>query len=104
MTTPKIEYPKVVLRAEWLEARKRLLEQEKELTHARGRLNSQLRNGRGTEGVGGSYYLLDFTVLGRQEPWEEPKGRQTGLGAAAGSEKIRYPDEGEQPDRSSCCD
>jgi predicted dithiol-disulfide oxidoreductase (DUF899 family) len=31
--------------------------------------------GRGAEGVGGSYYFLDLTALGRQEDWEEPKGR-----------------------------
>jgi predicted dithiol-disulfide oxidoreductase (DUF899 family) len=30
---------------------------------------------RGMEAVGGSYYLLDETALGRQEAWEEPKGR-----------------------------
>ncbi len=30
---------------------------------------------RGTEMVGGSYYCLDQTALGRQEDWEEPKGR-----------------------------
>jgi predicted dithiol-disulfide oxidoreductase (DUF899 family) len=30
---------------------------------------------RGTETMGGSYYLLDETALGRQEDWEEPKGR-----------------------------
>ena len=24
---------------------------------------------------GGSYYFLDLTALGRQEEWEEPKGR-----------------------------
>jgi predicted dithiol-disulfide oxidoreductase (DUF899 family) len=30
---------------------------------------------RGTEMVGGSYYYLDLTALGRQEDWEEPKGR-----------------------------
>jgi predicted dithiol-disulfide oxidoreductase (DUF899 family) len=56
--------------------------------------------GRGTEGVGGSYYFLDFTALGRQEEWEEPKGRLTGLGAKAGSVKIGYPDEGEQLPRA----
>jgi predicted dithiol-disulfide oxidoreductase (DUF899 family) len=32
---------------------------------------------RGTEMLGGSYYFLDFTALGRQEEWEEPKGRAT---------------------------
>jgi predicted dithiol-disulfide oxidoreductase (DUF899 family) len=31
--------------------------------------------GRGCEQVGGSYYYLDHTALGRQEDWEEPKGR-----------------------------
>ncbi len=30
---------------------------------------------RGTESIGGSYYMLDETALGRQEDWEEPKGR-----------------------------
>jgi predicted dithiol-disulfide oxidoreductase (DUF899 family) len=30
---------------------------------------------RGLESIGGSYYLLDETALGRQEEWEEPKGR-----------------------------
>lgn len=49
--------------------------------------------GRGGEQVGGAYYFLDMTALGRQEEWEKPKGRATGLGAPAGSDKIRYPDE-----------
>jgi predicted dithiol-disulfide oxidoreductase (DUF899 family) len=31
--------------------------------------------GRGTEAFGGAYYALDLTALGRQEEWEEPKGR-----------------------------
>ena len=31
--------------------------------------------GRGTESLGGSYYFLDLTALGRREEWEEPKGR-----------------------------
>jgi predicted dithiol-disulfide oxidoreductase (DUF899 family) len=30
---------------------------------------------RGGEMVGGSYYFLDLTALGRQEEWEEPRGR-----------------------------
>jgi len=30
---------------------------------------------RGTEWLGGSYAFLDLTALGRQEDWEEPKGR-----------------------------
>jgi predicted dithiol-disulfide oxidoreductase (DUF899 family) len=32
---------------------------------------------RGGEMTGGSYYYLDLTALGRQEDWEEPKGRAT---------------------------
>ena len=30
---------------------------------------------RGLECTGGSYFFLDLTALGRQEEWEEPKGR-----------------------------
>ncbi len=30
---------------------------------------------RGAEMTGGSYYFLDLTALGRQEEWEQPKGR-----------------------------
>lgn len=30
---------------------------------------------RGAEWLGGSYAFLDWTALGRQEDWEEPKGR-----------------------------
>lgn len=37
---------------------------------------------RGLESIGGSYYLLDETALGRQEEWEEPKGR---AGASRGA-------------------
>jgi len=33
--------------------------------------------GRGTEYVGNAYTFLDMTALGRQEDWEEPKGRVT---------------------------
>jgi predicted dithiol-disulfide oxidoreductase (DUF899 family) len=57
--------------------------------------------GRGTEATGGSYYFLDLTALGRQEDWEEPKERNTGLGAKAGDERIRYPDEQEDLSDSS---
>ncbi|MQY09644.1 DUF899 domain-containing protein [Actinomadura macrotermitis] len=46
---------------------------------------------RGAETIGGSYYFLDLTALGRQEEWEEPKGRASG-GMGAGS-KLPYPDE-----------
>jgi predicted dithiol-disulfide oxidoreductase (DUF899 family) len=37
---------------------------------------------RGTEMLGGSYYFLDLTALGRQEEWEEPKGRADDARAA----------------------
>jgi predicted dithiol-disulfide oxidoreductase (DUF899 family) len=30
---------------------------------------------RGTEAIGGAYAFLDLTALGRQEDWEEPRGR-----------------------------
>ena len=30
---------------------------------------------RGTDIVGSAYSFLDLTALGRQEEWEEPKGR-----------------------------
>ena len=38
---------------------------------------------RGTEALGGSYYFLDMTALGRQEEWEEPKDRVANARAAA---------------------
>jgi predicted dithiol-disulfide oxidoreductase (DUF899 family) len=37
---------------------------------------------RGAEMTGGSYYFLDLTALGRQEDWEEPKGRAESAHAA----------------------
>jgi predicted dithiol-disulfide oxidoreductase (DUF899 family) len=37
---------------------------------------------RGAEQTGGSYYFLDLTALGRQEEWEEPKGRAAAARAA----------------------
>lgn len=38
--------------------------------------------GRGAEQTGGGYYYLDLTALGRQEDWEEPKGRADAARAA----------------------
>jgi predicted dithiol-disulfide oxidoreductase (DUF899 family) len=38
---------------------------------------------RGAEWTGGSYAFLDLTALGRQEGWEEPKGRAESVRAAA---------------------
>jgi len=37
---------------------------------------------RAAESLGGSYYWLDLTALGRQEDWEEPKGRAATARAA----------------------
>jgi predicted dithiol-disulfide oxidoreductase (DUF899 family) len=37
---------------------------------------------RGTDGIGDTYGLLDLTALGRQEDWEEPKGRAPRLHGA----------------------
>ncbi|MDG9715234.1 DUF899 domain-containing protein [Streptomyces sp. DH24] len=48
---------------------------------------------RGLDGLGSTTSLLDLTALGRQEEWEEPKGRASALGAPAGSARIRYHDE-----------
>ncbi|MFF8018174.1 DUF899 family protein [Streptomyces sp. NPDC007929] len=48
---------------------------------------------RGLDGLGSTTSLLDLTALGRQEEWEEPKGRASAFGAPAGSEGIRYHDE-----------
>ncbi|MEV7079205.1 DUF899 domain-containing protein [Streptomyces sp. NPDC093516] len=48
---------------------------------------------RGLDGLGSTTSLLDLTALGRQEEWEEPKGRASAFGAPAGSERVRYHDE-----------
>jgi predicted dithiol-disulfide oxidoreductase (DUF899 family) len=36
---------------------------------------------RGSDQLGSTYTLLDLTALGRQEDWEEPKGRAPRHGA-----------------------
>jgi predicted dithiol-disulfide oxidoreductase (DUF899 family) len=47
---------------------------------------------RGIESLGG-FGLLDITALGRQEEWEQPKGRARPLGLQAGGPAVRLPDE-----------
>ena len=47
---------------------------------------------RGTEAIGGAYAFLDLTALGRQEDWEEPKGREEN--AAARCRTSRPDDQG----------
>ncbi|MBT2906813.1 DUF899 domain-containing protein [Streptomyces cellulosae] len=49
--------------------------------------------GRGLEGLGSTTSLLDLTALGRQEPWEEPRGRAHAVGAPVAQEHLRYHDE-----------
>ena len=44
----------------------------------------------GLESTGGSYYFLDLTALGRQEEWEEPKGRSES--ARVGTARLRHAD------------
>ena len=48
---------------------------------------------RGLEQPGGTSAYLDLTALGRQEAWEQPPGRVTGLGAGAGNPDLRFHDE-----------
>jgi predicted dithiol-disulfide oxidoreductase (DUF899 family) len=47
---------------------------------------------RGTDSLGFISNFLDLTPLGRQEPWEEPKGRSDGLATGA-RDTLRYHDE-----------
>lgn len=49
--------------------------------------------GRGIEEFHYGIPYLDLTALGRQEAWEEPKGRATPLGLHVGGPNIRLPDE-----------
>jgi predicted dithiol-disulfide oxidoreductase (DUF899 family) len=48
---------------------------------------------RGIEQQGGTYGYLDMTALGRQEPWEQPAGRTTGLDGGYGTGGVRFHDE-----------
>jgi len=49
--------------------------------------------GRGIEEFHNGYHYLDLTALGRQEEWEEPKGRAISLGLQVGGPALRLPDE-----------
>ena len=49
--------------------------------------------GRGIEEFHNGYQYLDLTALGRQEAWEEPKGRAVPLGLQVGGPNLRVPDE-----------
>jgi predicted dithiol-disulfide oxidoreductase (DUF899 family) len=49
--------------------------------------------GRGIEQFHYGIPHLDLTALGRQEPWEEPRGRAVPLGLHVGGPAMRLPDE-----------
>jgi predicted dithiol-disulfide oxidoreductase (DUF899 family) len=49
--------------------------------------------GRGIEEFHNGYQHLDLTALGRQEAWEEPKGRAVPLGLHVGGPAMRLPDQ-----------
>lgn len=49
--------------------------------------------GRGIEEFHNGYPYLDLTVLGRQEEWEEPRGRAAPLGRQVGGPHLRLPDQ-----------
>ncbi|MGW1543310.1 DUF899 domain-containing protein [Streptomyces sp. NPDC002309] len=49
--------------------------------------------GRGIEEFHNGDNYLDLTALGRQESWEEPKGRAEPLGLQVGGPAVRLPDE-----------
>jgi predicted dithiol-disulfide oxidoreductase (DUF899 family) len=48
---------------------------------------------RGIDSLGFLSNFFDLTPLGRQEAWEEPRGRATALGTPAGDDGVRYHDE-----------
>ncbi|SNY70485.1 DUF899 domain-containing protein [Paractinoplanes atraurantiacus] len=48
---------------------------------------------RGIEEFHNGYRYLDLTALGRQEEWEEPKGRAEPLGMQVGGPNMRLPDQ-----------
>ncbi len=53
--------------------------------------------GRGVEDFHNGDPYLDLTALGRQEAWEEPKGRAAPLGLQVGGPNTRLPDEYDEP-------
>ena len=64
MTTSTIEHPRVVSRAEWLVARKKLLTKEKELTRQRDALNAERRK-------------LPMVEIEKEYLFEAPGGKKT---------------------------
>jgi predicted dithiol-disulfide oxidoreductase (DUF899 family) len=98
--TPGMHLPEVESLEEWLAARRELPAKEKELTRMRDRVNADRRRlpmvridkPYAFEGPEGTVGLLDL-FEGRQEAWEEPKGRAVPLGLHVGGPAMRVPDE-----------
>jgi predicted dithiol-disulfide oxidoreductase (DUF899 family) len=63
-----ITLPCIASRDEWLQARLKLLTQEKEIMRAQDAVTAQRRElyGRGAEVMLSTYHYLDLTLLGRQ--------------------------------------
>lgn len=62
--------------------------------------------GRGIEAFHNGYPYLDLTALGRQEPWEHPRGRAVPLDRQVGGAGMRLPDEYDRPAEPAprtCC-
>jgi predicted dithiol-disulfide oxidoreductase (DUF899 family) len=47
-------------------------------------------HGKGLDGIGSTTSLLDLTVLGRQEEWEEPRGGALALGLPVDSPVLLH--------------
>lgn len=88
--------PEIVTREEWFAAREALGQESMKTAdqpcdmpgrscflQVGGRVfHTYSQHARGLESTGGSYYFLDLTALGRQEEWEEPKGRSQSVRSA----------------------
>jgi predicted dithiol-disulfide oxidoreductase (DUF899 family) len=64
MTKSTIEHPRVISRAEWLAARKKLLAKEKEFTRLRDQLSTERRN-------------LPWVKVDKRYVFDGPKGKET---------------------------
>lgn len=78
MKRVEINPRETVSRDVWRVERKKLLAEENDRV-----FHTYSMYARGAETVGGSYYWLDLTALGRQEDWEVPKDRVTDIRGAS---------------------
>lgn len=74
-------------------ARRRTARHQRVTAGWRGGFHTYSTYGRGIEEFHNGYQHLDLTALGRQEAWEEPKGRAVPLGLHVGGPAMRLPDE-----------